>query len=250
MMIDGLVSVITPMYNAEKWIEETVRSVQAQSYEKWEMIIVDDCSSDHSAEIVKKLQKEDSRICYFRNEKNSGVAASRNHAISCAKGQYLAFLDSDDQWFPKKLEKQIKKLQKEDGAFCYSACEVIDGQGNRINVRHVPEKTEYKDLLKGNVIPCLTVLIDRKKIPKVTMPQIPHEDYAAWLKILQEGVTAWGVDEPLASYRECGMSVSSDKVRAMRWTWNIYRKFLGLGFARSCYCFFFYAVNALKKRKG
>lgn len=249
MMKDGLVSVITPMYNAEKWIEETVRSVMAQSYEYWEMIVVDDCSTDCSAEIIQELQGEDSRIRYYRNEKNSGVAAARNRAISFAQGQYLAFLDSDDLWYPGKLQLQVQKLQSEGKAFCYSACEVIDLQGNHVNVRHVPEKTEYRDLLKGNVIPCLTVVLDRKRLPEVVMPEIPHEDYAAWLRLLKSGVTAYGIDEELAAYREGGMSVSSDKFRAMGWTWNIYRNFLGLGLLKSCWSFCFYVVNALKKRR-
>lgn len=248
MMTDRLVSVITPMYNAEKWIEETVRSVMAQSYEHWEMVIVDDCSTDRSPEIVRRLQKEDPRIRYDRNENNLGVADTRNRCMELAQGRYIAFLDSDDRWYPKKLEKQLKKLQAEDGGFCYSACEVIDRKGDRINVRHVPEKVSYRELLRGNVIPCLTVLLDREKISEIRMPKLPHEDYAAWLKILQGGMTAYGIDEVLASYRESGASVSSDKLRAMRWTWDIYRHFLKLGFLQSCCCFCFYVMNALRKR--
>ena len=247
-MIDGMVSVITPMYNAEKWIEKTIQSVQAQSYSCWEMIIMDDCSTDGSPEIVKSLQKQDSRIRYYRNGANSGVAMTRNQAISYAKGQYIAFLDSDDKWYPSKLERQIVKMQKEQIAFCYSACEVIDESGKRVNIRNVPEKAGYKELLKGNAIPCLTVVLDRKQIPEISMPRMPHEDYAAWLKITGSGITAYGMNEVLAGYREAGSSVSSDKFQAMRWTWAIYRQFLGLSFAKACYCFCFYVINALKKR--
>lgn len=249
-MTDRLVSVITPMYNAEKWIEETIQSVQAQSYSHWEMIIVDDCSTDCSPEIVKRLQKQDSRIRYYRNDTNSGVAISRNRAISYAEGRYIAFLDSDDKWYPHKLERQITKMQTEQIAFCYSACEVIDKYGKKVNVRYVPEKVDYEKLLRGNVIPCLTVVLDRKYIPEILMPEMPHEDYAAWLKIVQKGITAYGVNETLASYREAGMSVSSDKFRAMSWTWAIYRQYLGLNLVKSCCCFCFYVINALKKRRA
>ena len=248
-MIEGLVSVITPMYNAEKWIEKTIRSVQIQEYQNWEMIIVDDCSTDQGPGIVKRIQCEDERVKYYRNEMNCGVAATRNIAICYASGQYIAFLDSDDLWYPEKLKRQIDKMQREQIAFCYSACEVIDGEGKKKNVRYVPEKVSYEKLLKGNVIPCLTVVLDRNYIPEIQIPRIHHEDYAAWLKILKNGITAYGLNEVLASYREAGISVSSDKFQAMKWTWCIYRRFLGLNLLKSSYCFCFYAVNALKKRK-
>ncbi len=239
---------ITPMYNAEKWIEKTIQSVQAQSYSQWEMIIMDDCSTDDGPKIVQRLQKQDDRIRYYRNRVNSGVAFTRNQAISCAKGQYIAFLDSDDRWYPSKLERQIARMQKEQISFCYSACEVIDENGKRVNVRNVPEKADFEELLKGNAIPCLTVVLDRKKIPEITMPQMPHEDYAAWLKITGSGITAYGINEVLAGYRESGSSISSNKFQAMRWTWAIYRQFLGLSFMKSCRSFCFYVLNALKKR--
>lgn len=240
---------ITPMYNAENWIEETIRSVQEQTYSDWEMIIVDDCSADHSPEIVKSLQKQDSRIKYYRNKVNSGVAITRNKAIGYAKGRYIAFLDSDDKWYPLKLERQIDKMQKEQIAFCYSACEVIDESGKRVNVRNVPEKADFQELLRGNAIPCLTVVLDRKYIAEISMPKMPHEDYAAWLKITEGGITAYGIPEVLASYREAGISVSSDKFQAMKWTWAIYRQFLGLSILKSCHSFCFYVINALKKRR-
>lgn len=248
-MKDKLVSVITPMYNAQNWIEETIFSVQAQTYQEWEMIIMDDCSVDDSPEIVKKLQEKDKRIKYFRNEKNRGVATTRNRAIECATGRYIAFLDSDDRWFPNKLEMQIQTMQKKDAAFCFSACEVIDQKGERVNVRQVPERVSYRELLRGNVIPCLTVILDRKHIPEIMMPQIPHEDYATWLKILKNGNVAYGVNEILASYREGGNTVSSDKLKAMRWTWAIYRDYLGLSLCKASFYFCCYVWNALKKRR-
>lgn len=249
-MKENLVSIITPMYNSQKYIEDVIQSVQGQTYKEWEMIIVDDCSSDQGPEIVKRLQSYDERIKYYRNEYNCGVAATRNRAIGYASGRFLAFLDSDDQWYPSKIERQLEEMHASQSAFCYTACDVIDQDGNQINVRRVPEKIDYQELLKGNVIPCLTVLIDRKKIPDIEMPYIPHEDYATWLKILKSGVKAYGIDETLAAYRESNKSLSSNKIKAMRWTWDIYRRFLGMNIGKSVFCFCHYVINALRKRNS
>lgn len=244
-----MVSIITPMYNAEKWIEETIVTVQMQSYPDWEMIIVDDCSTDRSSEIVRKIQKTDTRIKYYKNLKNCGIAQSRNRAIELASGRYLAFLDSDDKWYPEKLELQIQKMQQEQIVFCYSACDVIDDQGKKINVRHVPEKLEYKELLKGNIIPCLSVVLDRYGIEHISMPLIPHEDYATWLNILKNCKIAYGINEVLGSYRIVNTSKSRNKIKAAVWTWNIYRKHLNMKFFEVCYYFCFYVVNAIKKHR-
>lgn len=248
-MTENIVSVITPMYNAEKWIEETIATVQMQSYQKWEMIIVDDCSTDRSPEIVQKLQKIDARIKYYKNSENCGVAKSRNQAIQLSSGRYLAFLDSDDKWHPKKLELQIQKMQKEQIAFCYSACDVIDENGRKINVRYVPEKLDYKELLKGNVIPCLSVVLDRREIENISMPLIPHEDYATWLNILKNQKIAYGINEILGSYRIVDTSRSRNKMKAAVWTWNIYKNYLNMNFWEAGYYFCFYIMNAVKKYK-
>lgn len=246
---EKLVSVITPVYNKEKYIEATIQSVKSQTYENWELVIVDDCSTDQSAEIVKQYAKNDERIRYYLNENNSGAAESRNRAIELSKGEYIAFLDSDDLWSPDKLEKQLEFMQKRQCAFCFSACNVIDmnGQPNG-KVRPVPESVDYKTLLKGNVIPCLTVVLERKCFSNIRMKKMGHEDYILWLDLLQQCGSAYGINEVLGSYREYGSSLSSNKLTAIKWMWNIYRNHLKLGLFKSCWYFLNYVYGAVKKR--
>jgi len=246
---DKLVSVITPLYNGERYIRETIMSVKKQTYENWEMIIVDDGSTDNGQKIVMELVAQDSRIHYYKNEKNRGVAETRNRGIQLAQGRYIAFLDSDDLWKPNKLEKQIAFMTEKNAAFCYSACEVIDAEGNMTgNVRHVPVQVDYKQLLKSNVISCLTVVLDQTQFATIAMPKIGHEDYATWLTLLQSCEKAYGIDEILASYRETGSSLSGNKITAAKWTWYIYRNHLGLSLLESIYNFISYVFQALKKR--
>ena len=244
-----LVSIITPMFNAKKYISDTIDSVLSQTYNNWEMIIVDDCSTDGCNEIVLEYCNKDNRIKYIKNENNCGVAESRNKAIKYANGKYIALLDSDDIWKSQKIEKQVTFMQDGDKEFSFCACEIIDSDGNAISkVRRAVSRVDYKELLKGNTIPCLTVMIDMSRIKKIEMPNIPHEDYVTWLNILRSGVVAYGLDEILASYRESNNSVSANKLKAMKWTWNIYRHELDLSFTSSIYYFANYIFNAYKKR--
>lgn len=246
---DKLVSIITPLYNGGRYVKETIMSVQKQTYENWEMIIVDDGSTDDSQEIVLQIAAQDARIRYYKNEKNMGVADTRNKAIALAQGRYIAFLDSDDLWKKDKLERQISYMESKQAAFCYTACEVIDAEGNATGIqRHVPEQVSYKQLLRGNVIPCLTVVLDSTKFSSIAMPKIGHEDYATWLMLLQECECANGIDEVLASYRETGSSLSGNKLAAAGWTWKIYRSYLRLSLLESVYNFICYILQALKKR--
>ena len=248
-MEEGLVSVITPMYNAEKLIAKTIESVQAQTYQNWEMVIVDDVSTDGGSKIVGEYAQADSRIRYLRHESNQGVSKTRNTALQNARGQYVAFLDSDDLWKPDKLEKQLAFMKEQGASFCYCACRVIGQDGQSAGkTRYVPPSRNYGELLKGNVIPCLTVVLDRKQIQNIHMPDMPHEDYGAWLDILKTGITAYGLNEVLAEYRVSGGSVSGNKLAAAKWTWDIYRRQQGLGIVKSCLCFGHYVVGAVRKR--
>ena len=248
-MKEQLVSIITPLYNKEKYIEETIKSVQNQTYRDWEMIIIDDCSTDAGAEIVQRLCKNDSRIRFVKNQNNLGAARSRNKAIDLARGRYVAFLDADDLWVSSKLERQISYMKERSCAFCFSSCGVVDENSNREkNVRKVPDVVDFHTLLKGNVIPCLTVVLDRKEFSRIEMPQIGHEDYALWLKLLQQGKMAYGINEVLAYYREYVNSLSGNKMMAAKWTWNIYRNYLKLGYIKSFYYFINYLYHAVKKR--
>lgn len=249
---EGLVSIITPMYNAERYIGATIQSVLNQSYKDWEMLIVDDNSTDHGIEVVKQYlsrMEPDGRIKLIMNHKNLGVVRSRNRAIKRAKGQYIAFLDSDDLWKAEKLKEQISFMKKRDVAFCYSACDVIDRNGKQAGkVRNVPNKLSYAQLLKGNVIPCLTVVIDRNKVPDLYMDDVKHEDYMLWLTVLKKTERAYGINKVLAHYRVNERSVSSNKLKSVIWTWKIYFVHLQLGFIRSLYYLICYLKQAIMKR--
>lgn len=244
-----LVSIITPMYNSEATIAETIESVLAQTYTKWEMVIVDDCSTDASGSIVKSYQKKDARIKYYKRDKKSSVASARNYAINIAKGYYLAFLDSDDLWEKDKLQKQIDFMVKNNAGFCYSACATIDEKSNKTGkIRNVKDYADYKILLKGNFIPCLTVVVEKKLFDKIEFPEIKHEDYAVWLSILKTGINAYGINEVLAYYRVNSNSVSANKFKAALWTWNIYYNYEKIPFCKSVYYFINYFLRAVRKR--
>lgn len=249
-MQNETVSIIIPMYNSEKYIEQTIKSVQAQTYTDWEIVVMDDISEDNSAQIVQSYAKSDERIHYYLEEKKSGVAKARNDAMAKANGRYLAFLDSDDMWLPEKLECQLKLMQQKKVPFVYAGCEVIDEEGEKTGkVRTVPEQIDYEKLLHGNVIPCLTVLIDRQAVGTFEMPQMGHEDYATWLNILKKVPKACGINKPLAYYRVSSKSVSANKLKAVKWTWNIYRKNQKLPIGKSLWYLTGHVRQALKKRR-
>ena len=176
------VSIITPSYNSSNFIAETIKSVLNQTYQEWEMIIIDDYSSDISINIIEKYIKKDNRIKLLKLEKNVGPAYARNIGIKEAKGKYISFLDSDDIWYPNKLEEQIKFMQKNDLSLTYSSYETIDENNLKINIRFVKEKISYKDMLKSNHIGNLTGIYDCEKIGKYYMDNVGHEDYTLWLK--------------------------------------------------------------------
>ena len=243
-----LVSVITPSYNCARFIEETIRSVQAQTWQNWEMVIVDDCSTDNSVEVIRNLAKTDSRIRLIEHQWNGGPAVARNIAIEHAKGRYIAFLDSDDLWLPKKLEKQIAHIDKTKAALVYGAYQKITEAGELKGVVHPPAQVTYDDMLRSNFIGCLTAIYDRQKIGKCYMPIIAkRQDQALWLKILKKTPAAYCLDEVLAHYRIQENSVSSNKVMAAKYQWRIYREVEQLPFWKSARCFGHYAINGLIK---
>ena len=207
-----IVSIITPVYNAESFLEDTVNSVLKQTYQDWEMILIDDCSTDKSREIMEKLALMDDRIVPIYSEVNEGVANSRNKGIEKAKGRYIAFLDSDDLWKPNKLEEQVKFMKSKDIAFSFTGYEFINEDGERLGkIISIPSKVTYNELLKYNCIGCLTVMIDKKKVDKIEMPKLKHEDFITWLSILKKDIDAYGINENLASYRKRTGSVSEIK---------------------------------------
>lgn len=245
---NNIVSIITPLYNSSEFLEDTIRSVINQSYQKWEMIIVDDCSADNSFEIVQQIAKHEKRIKLIRLQSNQGAAIARNIAIENAIGDFIAFLDSDDLWEPKKLEKQINFMTEKDVYFCYSAYNKIDEDGTYRGKVKVPNKVTYNQLLNTNVIGCLTAIYNANVLGKIYMPNIrKRQDYALWLKILKKGINAYGINEPLATYRVRNNSISSNKLIAAKYQWQIYRRIEKINFVKSVYHFLHYAYYGYKK---
>lgn len=249
-MKEGLVSIITPVYNAEKFVEDTIKSVKSQTYENWELLLIDDCSSDSSADIIKRYAKDDSRIKYIKLNKNSGAAVTRNTGLSNAEGRYIAFLDSDDIWKPTKLEKQMELLKSEKVGFCFTSYRYIQQNGEPMNkVARAPKKIDYNGLLKNTIIGCSTVLIDKKIIGEFEMTNVRRgQDTATWLKLLKRTDFAYGIYEDLVWYRVVSGSLSDNKWIAIKRTWNTYRNVEKLSLPKAMYVFVFYAYNAVKKR--
>ncbi|NMH75169.1 glycosyltransferase family 2 protein [Bacillus sp. RO2] len=249
-MSSSLVSVITPSYNAEKFIAATIESVRTQTYTNWEMIIVDDCSKDTTREILKEYAALDPRIKPIFLEENSGAAVARNTALKAAQGDYVAFLDSDDLWVPDKLEKQLAFMQKNDYAFSFTAYNLMDEDGKPLDkVIDVPKQIDYKGLLKNTIIGCLTVMIDTRKVEPLQMPLIrTRQDFALWLKVLRQGHIAYGMQEPLANYRIVEGSISSNKLKTAKRNWYVYREIEKLSLPYASWCFVNYAFYAIKKR--
>lgn len=248
-MANPVVSVITPCYNAADFVNGCMDSVQAQPFGDWEHIIVDDCSVDASAELVKEQAAADKRIRLIRHEHNQGAAAARNTAVEAARGRYIAFLDADDLWLPAKLEKQVGLMRENDWAFSCSDYSIIDTEGNIVKESvGIPATIDYSGLLKNTVIGCLTVVIDRERIVDLTMPDLRSgQDYALWYRILRSGVVAHGVDEVLAQYRLVPGSVSRNKLRAARRMWRLYREYERINPLLASWYFLHYAVNAVRK---
>lgn len=238
------VSVVTPAYNAARFIEETMDSVRAQTYQDWEMIVVDDQSTDKTVELVKQYEQMDSRIHLVQLEQNSGSAIARNTAMDHAKGKYIAFLDSDDRWLPEKLTKQLHFMQENDLAFTFTKYIRMHESGELTNgVSRAPVKLGYDDLMKRCVIGCLTVMIDREKIGEERMVNIrTRQDYAFWLTITRKGFNAYGLPEVLAEYRLVADSISSNKIKAAKRNWYVFRKVEKQPLHKALWYFVHYAV--------
>lgn len=248
-MEDKLVSIITPIYNGEKYIEECIESVLNQSYENIEMIIVDDGSTDNSEKIVKKYINNFHFIKYIKCHENNGVWAARNIGIENAKGRFISFLDADDLYKENKIKNQIDFMIKNNYAFTYTAYNLIDENSESLNtIIEAKEYEEYEELLKGNNIGCLTVMIDRVEInTSIKFENYHHEDFILWLKILKNNVIAYGLNEVLSSYRKSSTSISHNKIKSAIWTWKIYINIEELPLKKALYCFYRYVVNGFTK---
>lgn len=249
--MDKLVSIIMPVHNAAKYLNESISSVLLQTYLNWELLIVDDCSTDDSFSIITRYVVQDTRIRSFKTLSPSGSPTlPRNIGVEHAQGRYIAFLDSDDAWMPDKLEKQLKLFEDEQVAIVFSDYEKMSEEGERNNrVVRAPREVDYKHLLRSNVIGCLTVIYDTEKVGTMFFPHHAHEDYILWLSILKKGYVARNTGTVEALYRVCLSSVSSNKMRVLFWQWDIYRSVEKVGFLKSVYYFLHYAYKAYKKSR-
>lgn len=246
------VSVVIPAYNAEHTISETIDSVLAQTYQKFELIIVDDASTDHTLQIAVEYGKKYPEIRVLKNMGNFGVAVARNHGIEEARGKYIALLDSDDVWESDKLERQITLADREHAEIIYCSYDFIDEKGASIKRPFiVPMYTDFESMLTKSVISCSTALIDAQLLKMNPFdPNIYHEDYALWMKLLSIPVKAVGDQKVLMHYRQVSGSRNEKKLRSAAERWKIYRQYLHLSKSKSIVSFFIYAVNGLKKYGG
>lgn len=248
-----MVSIIVPVYHAANYIVKTMEMVRAQTFSDWELLLVDDASKDNSVKEIQDflIKNPDSRIRLLQNKENQGAAFSRNQGLKEAKGRYIAFLDADDIWLPKKLEMQLAFMEEKEAGFVFSAYEFGDenAQGTG-KIVHVPPTLTYEEALSRTVIFTTTVLIDTKKIQKelIFMPQVPSEDSATWWQILRNGHVAFGMDRVTAIYRRPAKSLSSNKLKAMKRIWYLYRRMEKLPLAKSCFLFIGWALRATLRR--
>lgn len=248
-----LVSIIVPVYNVENFIEETLDCVLAQTYADWELLLVEDCSSDSTVALIQQYmeQIQDTRIRLIRQPANMGAARARNRGLQEAKGRYISYLDADDLWVPEKLERELAFMKEKDAAFAFTGYEFADESGRGMGkVVHVPETLTYKQALSNTTIFTTTVMFDLKKLSReqLEMPLIKSEDTALWFRVLRSGVTAYGLDENLVKYRRAGRTLSSNKLEALRRIWNLYRKAERLNIFSSAWHFCFWALRAVKRR--
>lgn len=247
--MSNLVSIITPAYNCSQTLAETIDSVLHQTYSNWEMLIVDDCSSDDTADIAAAYAQKDSRIKLIRMPQNSGSAAARNAAIQNAKGRFIALLDSDDLWKPEKLERQLTFMQENGYSFTFTAYEVFKNSlDQRRRIFEVPAKISYRQYLRNSIIGCLTVMVDKEQIPDFHMETGYLEDVLTWMYYLRQGVVAYGLNENLASYRQSEQSKSARKIKNAQRYYQCLKQQKDIGFASRLFSQIGYAYHASAKR--
>ncbi|MDG4953473.1 glycosyltransferase family 2 protein [Actinobacillus equuli] len=244
-----LISIIMPVYNAEEYIEEAIKSVLDQTYSNWELILVDDCSTDNSCNVIQKYLL-DARIKFFRNKINSGPALTRNLALDNANGEYITFLDSDDFWEKTKLEKQVFFMENQNISFSYGNYYLYSTDNSIKKPIITAENLTYSSLLKGNQIKMSTAMFSNKLIGQTRFLNVKHEDYLFFLDCLKRTSKSLRYSNDLDTFYRIGqISVSSNKLKSALWTWKIYYKYLNLGLVKSVYYFIFYAINGFFKYK-
>ncbi|PTC02969.1 glycosyl transferase [Vibrio mediterranei] len=242
------VSIVMPAHNASEYISKSIESIISQTYFNWQLIIVNDRSSDNTLDIIESyIDKDDRIICINNMSSIGGAYYARNLGLKAADGRYISFLDSDDVWLPNKLSYQIDTMNLEGYSVSHCSYVRIDKNGKCLNEVDVMRFVTYEDQLKSNRIPNLTGIYDRSYIDMVCQSDVGHEDYDMWLKILKQSPSI-GVTIPLAHYRVLSDSLSSNKIRAAVWHYKILKQQSNIGFVKRCYYFFTYIFNAILKR--
>lgn len=244
-----LVSIIMPAHNSEQFIGMAIDSVRAQTYQNWELIVINDQSTDRTCEIVKSYEQHDKRISLHDTDYHNGMpSAPRNTGVDLAKGRFISFLDSDDLWTNTKLEEQVPLFANENVVVVYSNYEKIDEDGKRSNrIVRAPRRLNYDVLLHGNAIGNLTGIYDTQKVGKIKVKDIHHEDFAMWLEILSKGGIGLNTNSTTAFYRLSKSGISRNKIRLLSWQWQIYRNVVHLSIAQSIKYYLFYAYYGFKK---
>ena len=238
-MTNPRVSIIMPVYNSEKYLPDAIQSVLNQTYTNWELIVIDDCSTDSSFNYVKQIAATHTQIIPLQLPTNSGAAVARNLGIDYANGKYIAFLDADDLWLPEKLKIQVDFMEKNNSAISCTFYAVLNEAGQPTNkIITAPPKITYKQLLKNNTIGCLTAMYNVLVCGKQKMPLIrKRQDYGLWLNILKAGHTAETIPEVLAQYRTGADSLSGNKLKVLSYNWELLRKHQQLSFFSAAYYF-------------
>jgi len=251
MSAEELISIITPAYNAARFVGETIQSVQNQTHRNWEMLIVDDCSKDDTRALLEQHAAKDPRIRPIFQERNGGPARARNSALRAARSPLVAYLDSDDLWLPDKLTRQLRFMRSQRHEFTYTGFRRISVDAAKVGrYRKLVARLRYNDLLKDTAITTSTVMIDRAMTGDFEMPVTYYDDFATWLLILKRGHVAHGLDEDLTRYRVVGASVSRNKLKSAKMVWLAYRNIEQLSLPRSAWCFTNYACRAWFKYRG
>ncbi len=247
--LEDTVSVIIPVYNAGKFLDRTLKSIFEQTYKNIEIVLVDDCSKDNSREIIEKYQQTHPEIVYHLQPTNQGAAVARNTALELAKGRYVAFLDSDDMWYPEKIERQLNLMKEKDAGFCFTAIEMINNEDQVVKKkRKVKEKVNYRFLLHNTMIATSSVVIDRSKLGDFRMPlRRGGQDYATWLMLLRDGTVAYGINQALVQYRVGNASLSSNKFKSIKQVWQIQTQDEKICKIKAFFHVLCFSVNALIK---
>lgn len=249
-MQDNLVSIVTPLYNGERFVGQTIESVLRQTYAEWELIIVNDGSKDSSEQIARAYAEKDSRIRVF-SQPNGGSASARNHGIREARGKYMVFLDADDYWDNSFLEEQLRFMHERQAVIAAASCRRVNENGQEVlQPLIVPAKMNYRDILKTCSLPCLTTMIDRTAFQGVCFREELHslrDDYVLWLSLLKQTDYAYGNPKVLASYRLNAAGATANKWKMIRPQFLVYYRVEKLGWIRSLYYLAHWAMNGYRK---